>query len=273
MKKQFWFWLFLTFIPAGIFVRHTLFPYSATSVSFEGEYFPVLENPSVEHPFGTSSLGQDIFVRIIDGISTAVLVLLMGTLSSLIFGLLLTWISFIGGKVIDRVISTLADALYSIPSILIALAVLIGFPSQQEGRFFVVIGSATLGVTLFFGAKVFRTLRINVSREMQSGYFHSALALGLGKSKIFVRHVLPNSFSGVLPIITSAGSEAILTLAGLGFIGLGVAPTEGADWGYDLARGVNDITQGVWWTSFFPAIALAVVISSLYFVVERQKND
>lgn len=246
--------------------------YGSTDVSFQGNFFPVLSPPSSAHIFGTTSLGQDVFVRLIDGALSAALVLILGSVAALIFGILLAWISFAGGKFMDKLVSVLGDALYSIPSLLIALAALIGIPSYAVNRYWIVIGSTFLGVMLFFGAKFYRALRVNLVREQQEGYFHASKSIGLSRTKIFFRHLLPNAAQGLRPILTGAGSDAILTLAGLGFIGVGISATDGADWGYDLSRGINDLSLGVWWTTFFPALGISISVLSFYLLIERKKQ-
>jgi peptide/nickel transport system permease protein len=61
-------------------------------------------------------------------------------------------------------------------------------------------------------------------------------------------------------IFTLNASEAILTLAGLGFLGFGIDPTMGAEWGYDLNRSVSDVSAGIWWTAIFPGLAIVLVV-------------
>jgi peptide/nickel transport system permease protein len=218
-------------------------------------------------------LRQDVFVRIVDGFLTAVAVLSLGSLAALTFGLLLALLSYLGGSLVDKVVSFLADALYSIPSILIALAVMIGTPSDSVNRYWIVIGSASLGVMLFFGAKLYRTLRVNMALTQMSGFHVGARALGLGRFRIFFKHLLPNSLTGLGPLLTGAGSDAILTLAGLGFIGVGISATDGADWGYDLSRGIQDISQGIWWTTAFPALAMSLTVLAFAISFERWKPN
>ena len=268
----------LRFLPIAVFFIAVFFlgvfraiwwQYSATDISYNSDLFPELAPPSLAHPFGTTSLRQDVFVRIVDGFLTAVTVLSLGSITAIVFGIVLAFVSFVGGSWVDKTMSFLGDALYSIPSILIALAVMIGTPSDSIKRYWIVIGSATLGVMLFFGAKIYRTLRVNISLNQQSGYYAGAIALGLPRVQIFFEHLLPNSMTGIRPLITGAGSDAILTLAGLGFIGVGISATDGADWGYDLSRGINDISQGVWWTTLFPAIAISLTVLSFALTFER----
>ena len=69
-------------------------------------------------------------------------------------------------------------------------------------------------------------------------------------------------------ILTLNSSEAILPLAGLGFLGFGIEPTAAAEWGYDLNRSVSDVTAGIWWTAVFPGIAIVLIVLGITLVGE-----
>lgn len=265
-------WLLVLLASVNVF-RYLYWPFSPTSVSMGGDIFGSLAAPSWKHLFGTSSLGQDVFVRVVDGLWPAMLVIIGATLGSLIIGVALSSIAFLGGKTADKILSVLADSLNSLPSLLISLAILIGVPSDAEFRSLLVIFAVTFSSALFFGAKVFRTIRVNLARELQTGYYLAAKASGLSKWKIFSSHLLVNSTTGLRPLLTAAGSDGIVTLSGLGFVGVGVSATDGADWGYDLARGISDLSQGVWWTSLFPALAISLTLLCFAKLLEEKHLD
>jgi len=69
-------------------------------------------------------------------------------------------------------------------------------------------------------------------------------------------------------IFTLNSSEAILTLAGLGFLGFGIEPTAAAEWGYDLNKSLSDVTSGIWWTSLFPGLAIVLSVLGITLVGE-----
>ena len=79
---------------------------------------------------------------------------------------------------------------------------------------------------------------------------------------------LKNSTRTLPVILTLNSSEAILTLAGLGFLGFGIEPTAAAEWGYDLNRSVADVTAGIWWTAVFPGIAIVLIVLGITLVGE-----
>ena len=82
------------------------------------------------------------------------------------------------------------------------------------------------------------------------------------------RHVLRNATRTLPLILTLNASEAILTLAGLGFLGFGIEPTAAAEWGFDLNKSLSDVTSGIWWTSIFPGLAIVLVVLGLTLVGE-----
>ena len=81
-------------------------------------------------------------------------------------------------------------------------------------------------------------------------------------------HVLRNSTRTLPLILTLNASEAILTLAGLGFLGFGISPTSAAEWGYDLNRALADTASGVWWTGVYPGVAIVVLVLGVTFIGE-----
>jgi peptide/nickel transport system permease protein len=82
------------------------------------------------------------------------------------------------------------------------------------------------------------------------------------------RHVLRNSTRTLPLIFTLNSSEAILTLAALGFLGFGIEPTSAAEWGYDLNRSISDVTSGIWWTSIFPGAAIVLIVLGITLIGE-----
>jgi peptide/nickel transport system permease protein len=82
------------------------------------------------------------------------------------------------------------------------------------------------------------------------------------------RHVLRNSTRTLPLIFTLNASEAIFTLAALGFLGFGIEPTSAAEWGYDLNQSISDVTSGIWWTALFPGLAIVLAVVGITLVGE-----
>jgi peptide/nickel transport system permease protein len=92
--------------------------------------------------------------------------------------------------------------------------------------------------------------------------------VGTGVIRIMFRHVLRNATRSLPLIITLNASEAIFTLAALGFLGFGIEPNSAAEWGYDLNKSISDVTSGIWWTSIFPGMAIVLVVLGVTLVGE-----
>jgi peptide/nickel transport system permease protein len=105
-------------------------------------------------------------------------------------------------------------------------------------------------------------------RIKTEAFVESAKVVGASTFRVMFRHVLRNSTRTLPLIVTLNSSEAILTLAGLGFLGFGIEPTSAAEWGYDLNKSVSDVTSGIWWTSLFPGIAIVLVVLGVTLVGE-----
>jgi peptide/nickel transport system permease protein len=105
-------------------------------------------------------------------------------------------------------------------------------------------------------------------RIKSEAFVESARVIGAGHWRIMSRHVLRNATRTLPLILTLNASEAISTLAALGFLGFGIEPTAAAEWGFDLNKSLADVTSGIWWTSIFPGIAIVLVILGLTLVGE-----
>ncbi|BDZ46675.1 hypothetical protein GCM10025866_25840 [Naasia aerilata] len=92
--------------------------------------------------------------------------------------------------------------------------------------------------------------------------------IGASTPRVMFRHVFRNATRTLPLIFTLNASEAILTLAGLGFLGFGIEPSSGAEWGHDLNKSIADVTSGIWWTSIFPGVAIVFVVLGMTLVGE-----
>jgi peptide/nickel transport system permease protein len=159
------------------------------------------------------------------------------------------------------------DAIYAFPALLLAIVVAIvisGGQSSMWGGIF----AAAISITVVFIPQYFRVVRAEVVRIKSEAFVESAKVIGAGHWRIMFRHVLRNATRTLPLILTLNASEAILTLAGLGFLGFGIEPTSAAEWGYDLNKALSDVTSGIWWTSVFPGSAIVLVVLGLTLVGE-----
>jgi peptide/nickel transport system permease protein len=130
------------------------------------------------------------------------------------------------------------------------------------------IFAAAISITVIYIPQYFRVVRAETVRIKAEAFVESAKVIGAGHWRIMTRHVLRNATRTLPLILTLNASEAILTLAGLGFLGFGIEPTAAAEWGYDLNKSIQDVTSGIWWTSVFPGVAIVLVVLGLTLVGE-----
>ena len=256
----------------GIFVLTAIFapllaPYGYGQLRDADGPFGAQQSPSGEHWLGTTVGGYDVFSRVIWGARTALLVIVVAVLLSIVAGVLLGLVSGYFGGWVDRVLVVVCDAIYAFPTLLLAIVVAIvisGGQSSMWGGIF----AAAISITVVFIPQYFRVVRAETVRVKAEAFVESARVIGASNWRIMTRHVLRNATRTLPLILTLNASEAILTLAGLGFLGFGIQPTAAAEWGFDLNRSLSDVTSGIWWTSVFPGSAIVLTVLGLTLVGE-----
>ena len=242
-------------------------PYSYNQLSGPDGNFPRQAAPSAEHIWGTTVGGYDVFSRVVWGSQTAILTVVIAVVASIFLGIALGLVSGYLGGWVDRVLVTVADAIYAFPSLLLAIVVSI-IISGGESSFLGGILAAALSITVVFIPQYFRVVRAETVRLKSEAFVESARVIGTPTTRILTRHVLRNATRSIPLIVTLNSSEAILTLAGLGFLGFGINPTAAAEWGYDLNRALADVASGIWWTGVFPGLAIVLLVLGITLVGE-----
>lgn len=227
--------------------------------------------PSAEHLFGTTVGGYDVLSRVIWGAQTATLVIVIAVCLSIFAGVFLGLFSGYMGGWIDRVLVVVCDAVYAFPSLLLAIVMSIVLSGGQSSLFFGILAAA-ISITVVFIPQYFRVIRAETVRIKAEAFVESAKVLGASSFRIMFRHIFRNATRTLPLIFTLNASEAILTLAGLGFLGFGIEPTSAAEWGYDLNKSISDVTSGIWWTSVFPGLAIVLVVLGVTLIGESM-ND
>jgi peptide/nickel transport system permease protein len=151
------------------------------------------------------------------------------------------------------------DALFAFPYLL--LAIVIAFLlSDTFGQGVV---TAAVAISVVYVPQYFRVVRNHVISVREEPYVEAAIALGARPHTVIGRYVFYNVIQNVPVIATLNAADAILTLAGLGFLGFGIQPTDAAEWGYDLQRAIADAGAGIWWTGLFPGCAIVLLVTGL----------
>ena len=206
--------------------------------------------PSVEHPMGADAFGRDLLARVLYGGRTTILasvaVVTLGGLAGVTLGLIAGY----AGGIVRFLIMRVVDLLLAFPGILLALAV-----------------SAVLGTGLVNGVLAIAIVLTPVYARLVEGataevrhlpYVDAVVTLGAGAPRIILRHILPNISPGIIVLTTTWLGVAVLWIAALGFIGVGVQPPL-PEWGAILNDGQNYITIA-WWITVFPGLFLALLV-------------
>jgi peptide/nickel transport system permease protein len=235
-----------------------------------GHRFPQSAPPSGAHWFGTNIMQTDVFSHIVYGSRTALEVIAIAVVISMVLGVPLGLFSGYYGGPLDRVLVLVMDAMFAFPSLL--LAILIAFLLRGKfdvfGQSFSGIMSAAVSITVIYVPQYFRVIRNSVISVREEPYVEAARVLGAKPRTVIGRYVLGNVVQNVPVIATLNAADALLTLAGLGFLGFGVQPSEAAEWGYDLQRALGEASGGIWWTSVYPGLAIVVLVTGLTLVGE-----
>lgn len=217
--------------------------------------YPPHEPPSVQHWFGTTRLGYDVFSRTVFGSQAALQVVVLATLLSLIVGLPLGMVSgYLGGR-LDRVLLFFMDTLYTLPGLL--LSVTLAFVVGRG------VLNAAIALSIAYIPQYFRVVRNHTVSVKTELFVEAAQAMGASTWVILTRYLLLNVVQSVPVLFTLNAADAILTLGGLGFLGLGL-PEETPEWGQDLRQALDGLaTGGIWWTALFPGLAMTLMVVGL----------
>jgi len=209
--------------------------------------------PSLNNPFGTDSLGRDVFTRVIYGTRISLKVGIMAMVISLLIGILTGAVSGYFGGIIDTVIMRITDVFMALPAALLALAVMAIFENPSVNKIFLVLG-------LIGWTTVARLVRARVMEIKNEEYVMASIALGFNWLRTLIRHILPNAMAPIIVVATIGIAGNILTEAWLSFLGLGTEPHI-PSWGRMIAEGQAYLsTSSKPWIYVFPGLALFLTV-------------
>ncbi len=234
-------------------------PYGWDQYTINGVRFPKQAAPSAMHWLGTTVQSDDVLARVIWGAQTAVEVVLLAVAFSVAIGVPLGLISGYFGGPLDRVLVLIMDALFAFPYLLLAIVIAFVLQNSVGGG----VVTAAVAITVVYVPQYFRVVRSTVISVREDVYVEAARALGARPRTIIVRYILVNVIQSVPVLATLNAADAILTLAGLSFLGIGIDPTAQAQWGYDVSRGIADAQAGFWWTGLYPGLAIILLVAGL----------
>jgi peptide/nickel transport system permease protein len=263
-------WLFwtgatitLVFVVLAIFAPE-IAPYGFNQYIVHGIRFPQQAPPSATHWLGTTVVSEDVYSRVIFGARTSIEVVVLALLFSVVIGVPLGLVSGYFGGWIDRVLVLINDSIFAFPYLLLAIVIAFLLSSSVGGG----VLTAAIAITVVYIPQYFRVVRNTVLSVREEPYVEAGRALGARPRTVMRRYVFANVVHSVPVVASLNAADAILTLAALSFLGIGMDPSVAAEWGYDISRGIADAQAGFWWTGLFPGLAVIVLVTGLTLVGE-----
>lgn len=227
-------------------IAYWIVPYNPFSINVGG----IREPPNPDFPLGTTSLGQDMLSRVLAGGATMLQVAILSVIVCFSFGVPLGLLSAYRGGNLDRLIGLFMDSMFAFPGFVLAIAI-----SAMLGPGVV---NMAISIAVVYVPSYFRIIRSQVFTVRELPYVEAAIVMGARDREILLRYVLPNVVPSAFVIMSINFADAILTAAGLTFVGLGL-PIDIADWGWDLTLGFDVIIVGAWWISSFPGLMIVLL--------------
>jgi len=246
-------------IVVAIVVMTAVAPLVAPHDPIESRVGPIASPPSWQFPMGTTALGQDMLSRILFGGSTMLQVSAISVLICFVIGVPLgLFSSYVGGN-LDKTFSLIIDAVYAFPGLVIAIAI-----AAVLGPGVV---NMALSIAVVYIPSYFRIVRSQVLSIKELTYVEAAKSIGAKWHSILFKYVFPNVVPSIVTVATVNFADAVLTAAGLTFIGLGVSVSI-PDWGYDLTKGRELLSSGGWWVITFPGVMIILLALGFTFIGE-----
>ncbi len=235
-----------------------LAPYDSLAVNLPAKLHP----PSLAHLMGTDEMGRDVLSRIMTGTrySTQTVVVIMS--SCLLIGILIGTLSGYYGGLVDEALMRVTEIFLAFPPLILALAIVAALGPS--------LVNSMLAISLVWWPWYARMVRGSILSVKGQAFIEAARALGATDARIMIRHILPNCLAPVLVQASMDMGSALVTTAGLSFIGLGAqAPTP--EWGALIGVGRRYLLTA-WWLSTFPGLAIFVAILGLNFMSDALQD-
>lgn len=211
----------------------------------------ILLPPSWSHLMGTDTLGRDVYSRILTGASVILEVLVLSAVMSILIGVPAGLFSgYVGGS-LDKGLSLTMDSIYAFPGLVLAIAIAIVLGQS--------VFNIAVAVAVIYIPTYYRVTRSHTLSTREESFVEAGRALGASNSSLMRWYILPSILPSLAAIISLNVADAMLTEAGLSFLGLGLPPTV-PDWGFDISQGATFILAGKWWLVTFPGLMIILVV-------------
>ena len=208
---------------------------------------------------GTDGLGRDVLSRLIIGTRISMIVGLVAVIISLIIGTILGMLAGYYGGWVDKLILWLINVFWAIPTVLLAMAMLMAYKGANEYQILIVF----LAVGLTMWVDTARLIRGLILQLKERQFVEAARALSYSDFRIMFRHIFPNTYSTLIVITASNFASAILMESGLSYLGLGVQPPT-PSWGSMLREYYTYLGTEVSYLAIFPGLCIMLAVFSFY---------
>lgn len=212
-----------------------------------------LQGPSLQHPLGQDEFGRDMLLRMLWGTRYSLFMGSLAIIFSLCVGGVLGALSGFYGKLTDSIIMRIMDVLLAIPSMLLATAIVAA------------LGTSLVNVLIAIGISYIptfaRTVRASVLTVKDQDYIEAARSIGCNDGEIIFKYIIPNAMAPIIVQATLGLAGAILSIAGLSFLGLGIQPPT-PEWGAMLSN-ARVYMRDAWHVTVIPGLGIMLTILSL----------
>ena len=209
-----------------------------------------LERPSLDHLLGTDGFGRDVFVRVVFGTRSSLLVALSAIVASSLFGVPIGGISALS-KRFDRIVGRLVDLLIGVPFLILLLIFIVGFGPH--------VVSLTLGLSITLLPRVVRFSRGSMLAHTNEPFVEAAIVSGASNFAVFRRHLLRNAMPAIIAYLAGLFGTAVLAETSLSFLGLGI-PAPYPSLGGMLKDGARLYLETAPWLTIFPGASIAFMV-------------
>lgn len=215
--------------------------------------------PSLQHLFGTDSLGRDVLSRVMEGAATTLRIAFFSVSIGVAAGTVIGGFTGYFGGVGDEIMMRINDAITAFPSILLAL-VIISLTGHGSDKIIIVLG-------ILFIPSFARVARGEFARQRSRDYVKNARLMGVSNLRIIFVHILPNISTVLLSSIAIGFNNAVLAEASMSFIGLGVRITESASLGYML-KDAQSVLRSAPWQALSAGATIALMVLGFSLISE-----
>lgn len=223
-----------------------LAPYDPMRPDFYHQFLP----PSTEHFFGTDDVGRDIFSRVLVGSRLSLRVAVVAVAAATVLGTLIGAVAGFLGGLVDEAIMRFTDMFLAFPVFMMAMVIAALLGASLDNAMFAIIA--------VWWTSYARVVRSEVIDIKQNQFVEAARAVGVPRTRILIRHILPNATMTIIVKMSTDVGQAVLWTASLSFLGLGASPTT-PEWGMMVATG-RPFLFSHWWYPTFPGLFIFLTV-------------